>query len=378
MSPESSSRYELENCRKRFLLSLPAPSLCFDDKHFTSFPNPPAHPHSPRMAFGFSLGDFLALGNLILSVGRSLRDASGSASQYRELQHELDGLQRALKCVYLSSPQNESTPLVAEIRQAVMMCRVPLQEFLDKVQGYEGSLGAGKSQGKLVDWGKRAQWMMGKKEEEVGRLRAVLGVHVGSINMMLARQGVEMLESAAREAGARHRSLQGRLEESQTAITAVGDALSEQWLILHDNASLLKQLLTAVTHLAAWFWRAEPIPSPDIHHAWFQPPVKLEDGLGRVIPVASEYDFGLVAALVRERFKAGPGARLVEGGKYELFNTKQSGFPITPENWTAFLPGAHVKMAFVLEKRFKEEEGCPMPRCGSRTFTEAVGGGRVW
>jgi uncharacterized coiled-coil protein SlyX len=332
------------------------------------------------MAFGFSVGDFVALGNLILAVGLSLRDTSGSASQYQDLQRELDGLQRALAyvCLSSSSPRSEHAPLVAEIRLAVLSCRGPLQEFLAQVQGYEGSLGAGKSRGKVVDWGKKARWMVCKKEEEVGRLWAVLGTHVGAINMLLARLGVEMLEGAARDAEGRHRSLQGGLEESQVAITALSTALSEQRLVLQEQTSLLKQLVAAFTNVAAWFGRAGPVPSPDVHHAWFQPPVKFEDALGRVMPIASEYDYGMVAALIKEKFKAGPGARLVEGEKYELVNTRQSGFPITRENWTAFLPGAYVKMVFVLEKRFAEGEGCPMPRCVSRTFTEAVGGGRVW
>ncbi|MCJ1250095.1 hypothetical protein MMC30_007321 [Trapelia coarctata] len=34
-------------------------------------------------------------------------------------------------------------------------------------------------------------------------------------------------------------------------------------------------------------------------------------------------------------------------------------------------------MAFIIEKRFSEGEGCPMPRCASQNFTEAIGGGRI-
>lgn len=32
-------------------------------------------------------------------------------------------------------------------------------------------------------------------------------------------------------------------------------------------------------------------PSPDASYSWAQAPVKFEDALGRVIPVASEYDW---------------------------------------------------------------------------------------
>ena len=31
----------------------------------------------------------------------------------------------------------------------------------------------------------------------------------------------------------------------------------------------------------------------DLHHTWFQQPVKFEDALGRVLPVPSEYNLGV-------------------------------------------------------------------------------------
>ena len=32
--------------------------------------------------------------------------------------------------------------------------------------------------------------------------------------------------------------------------------------------------------------------APDLHHTWFQQPVKFEDALGRVLPAPSEYNLG--------------------------------------------------------------------------------------
>ena len=32
---------------------------------------------------------------------------------------------------------------------------------------------------------------------------------------------------------------------------------------------------------------------PDLHHTWFQQPVKFEDALGRILPVLSEYNVGV-------------------------------------------------------------------------------------
>ena len=38
--------------------------------------------------------------------------------------------------------------------------------------------------------------------------------------------------------------------------------------------------------------------SPDTQHTWFQPPVKFEDALGRVLPVPSEYKWGVCVLFV--------------------------------------------------------------------------------
>ena len=35
------------------------------------------------------------------------------------------------------------------------------------------------------------------------------------------------------------------------------------------------------------------IKAPDLHHTWFQQPVKFEDALGRILPVPSEYNLGV-------------------------------------------------------------------------------------
>lgn len=49
------------------------------------------------MSFGFSVGDFLAVGKLITDITNSLSEAGGSKSEYQELLRELDSLNHALK-----------------------------------------------------------------------------------------------------------------------------------------------------------------------------------------------------------------------------------------------------------------------------------------
>ena len=48
------------------------------------------------MSFGFSVGDFIAVGSLIKDISSCLQDAGGSKTEYQELLRELECLQQAL------------------------------------------------------------------------------------------------------------------------------------------------------------------------------------------------------------------------------------------------------------------------------------------
>ena len=353
------------------------------------------------MAFGFSVSDFLTVGKLITDIILSLRDVGGSASEYQGLHRELGSLQRALQHVDKLSGRAEQQPAINAIKCAALMCQHPLTEFYAKItRKYEGSLGLGKSRGKIRDWKDKVQWGLGKKEEVV-KLRGYLNAHVGSINMLLMAHGLEMLNLAADQAVEDQQGLQNRLEESQVAMIGVREDLREQRVMLRSSTSVLAQVLNilsgeVVPHLknlvdlAVKVWRSNlqihnmvlrwqtDLPYPDLRHTYFQDPVKFEDALGRILPIPSEYDFCKVSAIIREQFKHGPGHRKVIANQYELFNARYSDSQLTRDNWTHFLPGAYVKMAVVVQQPFGDSECCPMPTCGSRAFREDPGGGKVW
>lgn len=41
----------------------------------------------------------------------------------------------------------------------------------------------------------------------------------------------------------------------------------------------------------------------DLHHTWFQQPVKFEDALGRILPVPSEYNLGVLSLCISEKLR---------------------------------------------------------------------------
>ena len=117
-------------------------------------------------------------------------------------------------------------------------------------------------------------------------------------------------------------------------------------------------------------------PSPDLRHTWLQDPVRLEDPLGRYIPIPSEYSFGMMKAVVEELFKVGPGAQTIRYGRYEVFNAHNPNQILVEEHFAGFLPGSHLIMAILLPLDWLKGRGCLA--CVYGTLSECNGGGRIW
>jgi len=86
------------------------------------------------MSFGLSMGDFIAVGNVIADTMGSLKDAGDTKPNYKELIRELESLDRALKHV------DRLQGVGADgVKCAALMCRYPLEDFM-KILKYENSI----------------------------------------------------------------------------------------------------------------------------------------------------------------------------------------------------------------------------------------------
>ena len=110
---------------------------------------------------------------------------------------------------------------------------------------------------------------------------------------------------------------------------------------------------------------------------WYQQPVRFEDALGRVIPVPSEYSFGDLRAIVKNRFDHGPGASCVNRGEYEFFNARNTRQTFSLTATTMLSPGMFITMAVLCENSTTSAESfCPIPECCS-TETMLLPDGRT-
>jgi hypothetical protein len=123
--------------------------------------------------------------DLINRVIKSLREIDGSASEYQHFVIELEALGRALNHVSALEPSTSNVSHVNAIRGLALSCRLPLQEYLAKIQKYEPSMGAFAPKHSLRGARHKVKWGI-FITEEVKNLRVLIVAKVVSINLLLA------------------------------------------------------------------------------------------------------------------------------------------------------------------------------------------------
>jgi hypothetical protein len=208
------------------------------------------------MSFGFSVGDFLAAGKLTAEIISSLKDAGGAKSEYQQVLRELECLNRALQ--HLDQIQCSNSTLsknLDSIKYAAASCRHPLEEFLNKIKKYNKSLGIWSKEGVIKGTADKLRWTLGKKEE-VAKLQCYLNVHVGTINMLLAEHGIEMLDMTSAKREANDLSIHERLEDSRRVIENIQGNVAAQALAVENSRSILEKLYRMINGEFSTSWRS--------------------------------------------------------------------------------------------------------------------------
>lgn len=135
---------------------------------------------------------------------------------------------------------------VEQIKYAALTCRYQLEEFLSKIRRYEKSLGLGQSIGRIKDAGRKVQYAFGK-QEEANTLRNYLNIHIGTINMLLVRQGLEMLDVASERSDKNQDELRDRIEGSSRELREVRGNVEAQALAVRENNSIIQKLFWMVS-----------------------------------------------------------------------------------------------------------------------------------
>lgn len=134
------------------------------------------------MSFGFSIGDFIAVGRLISDIVSSLRN---SKSEYQHLIDQLLTLQEVLDQVACIDPPEELRITASVIKGTSLRCETILTDFRNKVKKYDQSLGSKGPAGNARKIEQKLRWGASNKATDVQKLQQELASYVGSINIAL-------------------------------------------------------------------------------------------------------------------------------------------------------------------------------------------------
>ncbi|KAI1459628.1 hypothetical protein F4805DRAFT_419707 [Annulohypoxylon moriforme] len=346
---------------------------------------------SLRMSFGFSVGDFLAVGKLATDIISSLKDSGGSRTEYQHLLRELECLQAAL--VHLDRlSETRNTHGVATIKYTALSCRRPLEEFLTKIRKYDGSLGIQSKPNPIKGVVDKVKFPLAHKDE-VQALQAYLNVHINTINILLTEHGLEKMQLMEETAEANHLKVGKLFEYTNNLVRCVQTSVNSQSHAILGSTTVLEKLYEILTgdavrkiyasiqqiHAIVLQIRTSITSTPDIRWTFFQDPLIVEDALGRKFPLPSEYDYLLLDAIIKHKFRDGPGATQVAAGDYEIMYTRNRRQILS--NNSQLKPGSSLTMAIIISDNklvLAFKEGCPMPYCQSKDTIIVPDGGRRW
>ena len=137
------------------------------------------------MAFGFSVGDFVAAFQLVGTVIGAVRESGGSGAEYRELIGALYGLETALLQVKQLEFEEEQKHQYVALRQAAAQCQTTIDGFCNRIRKYHKHLRTEGSNSKLNDAMVRIEWRMCKKDDLL-KFKTDISAHTQSIQILLA------------------------------------------------------------------------------------------------------------------------------------------------------------------------------------------------
>lgn len=213
------------------------------------------------MSFGFSVGDFFAISRLVADIVNSLNDASGARPEFRGLLKELHILQELLLRLenFQSSSQSHS-PNMHPIEFAALSCRIPLEEFLNKMGKHSNGLVEGARVSSFRGGLDKLKWSFGTGQKEtVAKLQNYLSVHMSTIGVLLLEDGTQTASLTMEKLDDAHH----QLEEVRQAVTDTGDNVADQRAAVREVHSMLSRIFNVFggDALSGWNALAEKVSS---------------------------------------------------------------------------------------------------------------------
>ena len=136
------------------------------------------------VAFGFSVGDFIAAINLVVTISDALKASGQASSDHKELLGQLSCLEGVLRKIDSLEHTNASTEEILALRQAASLCANTIESFWRKASKLRDlSGGTQRSDTLQLAW-RRVRWAVCKKND-INNLRASLFLHTQNLELIL-------------------------------------------------------------------------------------------------------------------------------------------------------------------------------------------------
>ncbi|KAF2236202.1 hypothetical protein EV356DRAFT_531139 [Viridothelium virens] len=341
--------------------------------------------------FGISVGDFIAFIETTIKVVNALQDSKGARKEYEGISRELVSLKHALtgiQDVKTDDPQTEksgvgastyrfrattttaSDPVICQfvvivmrqlvvivMRQFVVLAQT-IQDFLDKTQKYDLSLGsATHSRPKWKDGLRKIQWTLYSKED-VQKFRWQLYSHTASLILLLG----QVIHVAAAADQQEQRSALIRLETKTDAERRQATAMQASIMstILHcwkEFQLMVALILSTNFRIFDLIASCSKIPS----QLSFEQPVSFQDAHGRMLPIQVAWidTWDHFETMLKWKFSTLPGLAKIERGEYVLtdpFGTKDIDRARSIQS--VFRPGRRINMSMIFRQSLRSQN-CP-------------------
>ena len=154
------------------------------------------------VTFG-SVGDIIAVCQLVIQAVKAISDSKGSSSEYQDLVSLLSSLMVSLEHVRATIQKHSHILNLASLEVVLSECHQYLDSHLNMIQKYQSTLRKGGSGNIGRDVAAKLKWM-GKKDELTAFRQGVFQ-YVSSLQLLLQTAGVDI-------ATAYHVALDARLD----------------------------------------------------------------------------------------------------------------------------------------------------------------------
>jgi hypothetical protein len=135
-------------------------------------------------------------------------------------------------------PNESNINHVNAIRGMALACRLPLQEFLSKIEQYEKTLGPW-ARNSFSSASRKAKWAV-FVSDEVKKIRAIVAAKTISINLLLAAHTSESVSTLESRGSTRHSELLGNIAEHSARLRSLSNAIGE----VKEGVTLSQQALS--------------------------------------------------------------------------------------------------------------------------------------